>query len=356
MNFKKGIATVALMAIGVRAALAVGANPSAREWLSELAENKGLMTASLSLEFGGREPEKGLQAAPTTEEENAEREKPRLPRESLPPFPSEVKIPKKEKPPEDKKIVVLPTTIAGGMVLSNDTSFKVDLEALVSQGPSTKLPTEGMQVLIIHTHGSEAFSPDATSGEYMPTDSFRSSDTRYNIVRVGDEITACLESYGISVLHDREIYDYPSYTGSYARSGAAIEKHLAEHPEIAIVLDVHRDAIGTDDVIYKTVAEANGQPCSQLMLLAGTGENGLAHPNWQENLKLALYLQSAVIEKHPTLARPIALKKERYNQQLTQGSLILEVGSSGNTLSEVLCAARLFAESVAPKLLELRNL
>ena len=89
------------------------------------------------------------------------------------------------------------------------------------------------------------------------------------------------------------------------------------------------------------------------MLLIGTGENGLYHPYWRENLKLALYMQNAMDKKYPTLARPIALKKERYNQHLTTGSMILEVGSSGNTLSEALLAIDLFASSVGPALAEL---
>jgi len=86
------------------------------------------------------------------------------------------------------------------------------------------------------------------------------------------------------------------------------------------------------------------------MLLVGTGENGLEHPNWKENLKFALSLQSAVVEKYPSLSRPIALKKERYNQQLSTGYLIVEVGSSGNTLDEALNAARLFADAAGPML------
>lgn len=89
------------------------------------------------------------------------------------------------------------------------------------------------------------------------------------------------------------------------------------------------------------------------MLVMGTGENGLEHPYWRENLKLALAMQKAMDDKYPTLTRPINLAQERYNQHLTQGSLILEVGSSGNTLSEALCAVELFADAVAPLLLSL---
>ncbi len=276
-----------------------------------------------------------------------------VPEASLPPFPSDVNIPKAPEPEPEKEQVVLPTTIEGGVVMNNATSYEVDLVELLSQEHSVRLPKEGVQILIIHTHGSEAYSPDGTS-EYKPTDTFRTDDKRYSVIRVGDELAACFESYGLSVLHDREIYDYPSYTGSYIRSGEAVEKHLKEHPEITVVLDVHRDAIGTGDVIYKTLAEDKGRSSAQIMLLAGTEEN-LAHPNWRENLKFAFDLQSAVVEKYPTLARPVALKKERYNQHLTTGSLIVEVGSSGNTLDEALRAIRLFADAVSPILLDLRQ-
>jgi stage II sporulation protein P len=53
------------------------------------------------------------------------------------------------------------------------------------------------------------------------------------------------------------------------------------------------------------------------------------------------------------VARPVAVTPERYNQHLSTGSLLLEVGSSGNTLQEALCAVRLFADAAGPALLEL---
>ena len=155
------------------------------------------------------------------------------------------------------------------------------------------------------------------------------------------------------MLHDREIYDYPSYTGSYSRSGAAVESYLAQYPSIAVVIDLHRDALGDGEVTYKTVAELDGMASSQLMMLVGTGESGLYHPNWEQNLRLALYLQQAVNAKYPTLARPISVVKERYNQHLSTGSFILEVGSNGNSLQEAITAVKLFADAVGPALKEL---
>ena len=243
-------------------------------------------------------------------------------------------------------------TIRGGLSIKNETGYSVDVGGLLLEGPGLRLPAEGPQILILHTHGSEAYT-QAGLDRYEPNDSFRTEDTSCNIVRVGDELASLLEKAGLRVLHDREIYDYPSYTGSYDRSGKAVERCLRENPGVAVVIDVHRDALGSDGVIFKTMAEEEGTVASQAMLLVGTDASGLEHPNWRSNLALALYLQEAVGRKHPTLMRPVTLVQQRYNQHLTAGSLILEVGSSGNTLQEALAAIRLFADGAAPALLAL---
>lgn len=241
------------------------------------------------------------------------------------------------------------TTILGGLTIKNETGYSVDPGDILLDGPPIRLPAEGPQILILHTHGSEAYT-QAGLDRYEANDSYRTDDTKYNIVRVGDELAALLERAGLRVLHDREIYDYPSYTGSYNRSGAAVERYLSEYPELGVVIDMHRDALGSDGVIYKTMAEEEGTVASQAMLLVGTDASGLEHPNWRSNLALALYLQEAVGRKHPTLMRPVTLVQQRYNQHLSGGSLILEVGSSGNTLQEALAAIRLFADGAAPAL------
>ena len=214
------------------------------------------------------------------------------------------------------------------------------------------LPAGEPQILIMHTHASEAFTP-AGRDLYPASDTCRTEDTNYNIVHVGDVLADTLTAAGLQVLHDRTIYDYPSYTGSYNRSGAAVQAYLSQYPSLRIVIDLHRDALCSDSVVYKTVAELPDAACSQVMLLVGTNASGLYHPYWEENLRLAVYLQDAVNAAHPTLMRPITLVNERYNQHLTRGSLIIEVGSSGNTLQEATRAVRLFGESAGPALARL---
>lgn len=247
---------------------------------------------------------------------------------------------------------VLETTIEGGMRIKNETGYYVDAAELLAGGPGIRLDAEGPQILIIHTHSSEAYT-QAGLDRYVPSDTNRTEDTQFNIVRIGDELSGILTEHGLNVIHDRGIYDYPSYTGSYSRSAAAIEQYLESYPTIQIVLDIHRDALGSDGVVYKTMAEEDGSCASQIMLLCGSDDSGLQHPDWQNNLALALYMQNAVVKQNPTLMRPVSLVRERYNQHLSPGSLIVEVGSSGNTLQEALAAIRLFGKAVGPELYEL---
>lgn len=253
---------------------------------------------------------------------------------------------------EERGAEVLETSFVSELSVKNDSSRSIDVSALLSEGPSLRLSSEGPQLLIVHTHGSEAYTQSG-SDLYVESDPYRTEDMDQNVIKVGDVLTEIFESKGLTVIHDREIYDYPSYTGSYSRSGAAVEEYLSEHPSIKVVIDLHRDALGSGDTVYKTRAEASLGNCAQVMLLVGTGDNGLYHPNWQENLKLALYLQNAMEKAYPSLARPLSLKSERYNQHLSTGSLIIEVGSTGNSLEEAIRAIELFGDAAGDALLEL---
>lgn len=243
---------------------------------------------------------------------------------------------------------VIRTTITADELLDNHTYYNIDTDELLSGGGGVVFPPDTYQILILHTHSTEAYHPEYT-GEYEETDPFRTTDPDYNVIRVGDELAAALESHGLRVLHDTNLYDYPSYNGSYDRSGTAAAEYLAEYPGIRLVIDLHRDALCDDEVMYSTVAALDGTDAAQLMFVMGTDIN-LDHPLWQDNLRLALTLHEAVASEYPTLMRPTVLCDYRYNQQLTTGYLLLEVGTSGNTLAEAITGVRLFAEAVAPLL------
>ena len=243
---------------------------------------------------------------------------------------------------------------AQGVYIENRPGLDLDVAALASAQLTLELPEEGPQVLIMHTHGSEAYTPDGTD-TYVPTGECRTLDTTKNVVRVGDEIAKVLTEMGLTVVHDTELYDYPEYNGAYDRSLAAVRTWLEQYPSIRVVMDVHRDAlVGEDGTIYKPITTVNGEDSAQVMLVMGS--NALYdHPKWEENLSLAVKIQAEMNTLWPTLARPIGLRENRYNQQLTTGSLLVEVGSHGNTLQEALAAARMFARAAGAVLLDYKG-
>ena len=61
--------------------------------------------------------------------------------------------------------------------------------------------------------------------------------------KCGDELKACLEQYGKTVVHDTTYHDYPSYNGSYDRSFGTLTNILKENADGEIAIDLHRDAV-----------------------------------------------------------------------------------------------------------------
>ncbi len=232
------------------------------------------------------------------------------------------------------------------ILLKNETSYSINVNDMLN----SKLNIDFMQnplVLIVHTHATESYSKDGET-YYDPSVSDRNQDINENVVSVGDVMERVLKENGIGVLHDKTLHDYPSYNGSYANSLKSVENYKQQYPSIQIVLDIHRDAIIYDDgTKVKVTKDIDGKTAAQMMLVVGTNDGGLEHPFWRENLKFAVQLQNFIEKKYSGLMRGINLRKERFNGHTTNGSIIVEVGTSGNTLSESKYSAELFAKSLA---------
>lgn len=241
----------------------------------------------------------------------------------------------------------------GDIYIANRAEKQVNVTALASAPVHISL-SDGPQILILHSHGSEAYTPSG-SDLYQESDPYRTTDCNYNVVRVGEEIARVLRERGFEVIHDTTLYDYPSYSEAYDRSLSAAQRWLTQHPSIQVVLDVHRDALAAEDgTIYKAVSDQDGEQAAQVMLVVGT-DGTKKHPLWQENLTFAMRVQRQLLDDHNTLARPMVLRASRYNQHLSVGSVLVEVGTHGNTLQEALLGARLFAQSTADVLSSLKN-
>lgn len=233
--------------------------------------------------------------------------------------------------------------------LSNATSFDVNLESLLQSTPksleSLSVSSEPI-VLILHTHACECYSESENLyAENAPT---RCDNTDKNVVRVGEEIAKTLSDFGICTVHCKTLHDKESFIDAYSESAESAREYLEKYPSIKFVLDVHRDAIIREDgESIKAVCDVAGEKYAQIMFVVGTNELGHNHPDWHENLSLATLLQNEISSSYPSLCRSINLRNVPFNQQLLDGYLLLEVGTSGNTLSEALRSARAFGTEFA---------
>ena len=241
----------------------------------------------------------------------------------------------------------------GGVYVYNRSGKGLD-SSLLYEGAVDVHLGEGPQILIVHTHGSEAYS--MTDGDlYEESDPYRTTDCTHNVVRVGEEMATVFRAYGFQVIHDTTLCDYPSYNGAYDRSKAVVEQWMEQYPTIQVVLDVHRDAlVGGDGEVYKMVSTEAGQKVAQVMMVLGTDASA-SHPRWKDNLAFALALQRKLVKGYTNLVRPTVLRTSRFNQQLSPGFILVEVGGHGNTLSEAIAGGRLWADNVARTLLEMKK-
>jgi stage II sporulation protein P len=259
-------------------------------------------------------------------------------------------------PPEGmlpiEKITIKPNSSAGyntyeGIYLNNKTSYKVDIPSVLCHPLKLPYKKGEKQVLIVHTHGTESFSPEGTEA-YDPNINDRSHNADESIIAVGKVIAQELEAQGIGVIHETKIHDYPSFSGSYDNAAATIEQHLKNTPSINVVLDIHRDGIVSDNgTKYAPITIFNDEEYAQVMLVMGTNEGGLKHDNWEDNLNLAFRLQQNMNSDVPSLARPVDLRKQRFNEHMTTGSLLMEVGSCGNSLNQAKRSGKVVAQCLA---------
>ena len=222
--------------------------------------------------------------------------------------------------------------------------YEVDPQALLQMPLQWDLTQGGPKVLILHSHGSESYTK---TENYTETTRYRTLNTQYNMISVGDRLAQLLEDGGVEVIHDRTVHDYPSYTDAYSQSRKSIQKYLEQYPDICLVLDLHRDALqdSKGNQIGYTV-EVDGQQTAKVMLVVGTDASGRQHPNWQENLSMAVKLHVQMEKTAPGLCRPISFRSQRFNQDLSTGAVILEVGAAGNTRQEALSSIEVVAKSI----------
>lgn len=239
---------------------------------------------------------------------------------------------------EDVRLVRLRT--------ATDCGYSPDLERLLLQALHWDLDSGEPTVLIYHSHACEAYTKEPGQ-MYTELINCRTTATDYNMVAVGEALARLLEEGGITVIHDRQLHDEASYANAYHSSRASVEEYLEQYPSIRLVLDLHRDAaVEADGSRYAALTTVDGLPAAQIMFVVGTDYSGSYHPAWQENLSIALKLQALMERQSEGITRASTLRGSRFNQDVAPGALLIEVGASGNTLTQVYRALPILANAI----------
>ncbi len=225
----------------------------------------------------------------------------------------------------------------GKVKIKNQTDYQLTQEMLTPD-----ISIQNKNIMIFHTHSCESYTP-SENYQYTPTGNFRTTDLNFTVTRVGTELTNHLQQYGYNIIHDTSYNDYPSYNGSYTKSLKTVENLLKTNPS-DIIIDLHRDAIGSRSDYAPTVKIGEKDVAAQIMFVIGTNNGGLWHPNWNQNLKFAIKIQEKAEEMYPGLFKPIMLTNSRYNQHAGKYANIIEVGATGNTMEQCLTSMKYLAK------------
>lgn len=248
--------------------------------------------------------------------------------------------------------------VGGGTIVTEDALkvqskipndfYRLNIRDLLSKKADLRIKDKTKPtVLIYHSHTTEAYQT-LDVGYYTASFQQRRDDTAQNMVRVGDEIVAQLEAAGFNVIHDKTIYD-TNYSEAYNLSDVSVKKYLEQYPSIDVTIDVHRDCIQYEDgTKVKPTANILDKKAAQIMIVTGCEYGNITNfPDWEYNLRFAMQLQQKAEEKYAGLMRPILFSARRYNMFETRNSILLEMGSDGNTLEEASYSGRLIGGVLA---------
>lgn len=239
--------------------------------------------------------------------------------------------PDKQTPTSDKSSANKANTASASS--PDSQPIKASNESAAAAKPSkpakpVKTASVSPTFLIYHTHNRESYFPELKDGAKD------ASSKTVNVTMVGKRLAASLEKLGMPSIH--QTTDYPTtvqkfnYAYSYKYSKQTVVEALKKHKDIAYLFDIHRDSQRRD----KTTVEINGKDYAKILFVIGE-----RNPNWKDNKKFALKLHEALNAEYPGISRGVLSKgpgtgNAEYNQTLSPGSLVVEMGGVDNTLEE----------------------
>lgn len=191
---------------------------------------------------------------------------------------------------------------------------------------------KGIKVAFYCTHNGESYRPDCGQS--------RMEGEQGHVNLVAAALQKETAKRGFTSFHITTVHDYPDFASSYSKSRETVQALLRQHPDIAAIFDVHRDAYpqAQPDSI-----EIGGRSAARILIVVGTDERK-PHPNWKQNAEFARLIYERGEAMYPGLLKQIRFKSGTYNQEFHPRALLVEFGNDENSLSEALYSAQLFAE------------
>lgn len=223
----------------------------------------------------------------------------------------------------------------------DETTLDEISEMPVSPAPATppvevinQITSQEPLIALYNTHNSETY--ELTDG----LDHLKGKAG--GVAIVAQEMQKYVEQeYHIPVIYSPTIHDM-AFNESYVESHKTAIRLIEDNPSLKMIFDVHRDGAMTRE---QSVAQVNGQSVAKVLIVVGTDAR-TEHSKWRENLEFARKLSAKLDAMYPGLSRGIAIKQGRYNQELSTGALLVEIGSTKNTTDEAVVTGRLFATAV----------
>ncbi|WP_134687520.1 stage II sporulation protein P [Brevibacillus migulae] len=195
-------------------------------------------------------------------------------------------------------------------------------------------------VFIYHTHNRESWLNET---KMNPTTEAVDHPTR-NITLVGKKLAEELQGKGIgTVVNTDDIYSRAPYSLAYAESLKEVKAAVSENRDMQYFFDLHRDMQPRE----KTTVNIGGKNYARVFFVIG-----LRNKNYEKNTEFAKELHHLLEKKYPGISRGVTEKGTKngngeYNQSISPGSLLIEIGGTGNTLQESYNTAAALADVFA---------
>lgn len=202
------------------------------------------------------------------------------------------------------------------------------------------------KTMIYYTHTSESYCKSAAQRTISKTPKVSGYDNATSIVGRGIKLESTAEDKGVGVINAHDIND-ADYEKAYEESGKVTRIEAANNKSLELAIDLHVNAFEHPaGVRFAPIVTKDGKNYAKVLLVVS--QNETEHPNWRENVKIAMIMAEKLDAEVPGIVLGIELRADaKYNTNATKYSLLAELGFEGNLVSEADNTAVVFGKVLA---------